>query len=321
MPKAVNMNVRNKFRAQQKADAKRKGLISVRSARAVRKIAQAVVTGVAETKQVSFWSGNSGGVSAPGTWPPSAYAWSVQNQLIQNNATDIHRLIPRVFQGTGETQRTGSSIKTTSLSVRGVVGLNPTLNIQGGVPTAGYPIDITAVVYVLSHVSLKNYKDLSNNNNFFQMLHTGDQGSLDAAGVNVTTQTPTTAFGGQIHSSEMAVSSHYYKLLKKKKFRLVNDGALPPSNQTTTPQNVLVQSTPLLRAKPFSFNLTKHLPANLKYPEINPGLASQPNNIYDPTNTAIFMCVGYYMNDGTVLSQPQSLIGIQYVADLKFKDM
>jgi len=313
--------IRARVAAQKMADRKRKNLVSVAAAKKIRKIAKQVVTGVSETKQVSFWSGNSGGVSAPGTWPPAAYAWSAQNQLIQNNSTDIHRLIPRVFQGTGETQRTGSSIKTTSLSVRGVVGLNPTLNIQGGVPTAGYPIDVTAVVYVLSHVSIKNYKDLSNNNNFFQMLHTGDQGGLDAAGVTVTTQTPTTAFGGQIHSSQMQVSSHYYKLLKKKKFRLINDGALAPSNQTTTPTNVLVQATPLLRAKPFSFNLTKHLPANLKYPEINPGLASQPNNIYDPTNTAIFMCVGYYMNDGTVLAQPQSLVGIQYVADLKFKDM
>ena len=306
--------------AQAIHDAKRKGL-SARQGKAVAKIAKRVVKGQAETKSVSFWSGNAGGVSAPGTWPPSAYAWSVQNQLIQNNSTDIHRLIPRVIVGPGDTQRTGSSVQTVSLKIRGVVGLNPTLNQQQSAPTAGYPVDIVAVVYILSHISLKNYTDLSNNNNFFQMLKTGDQGGLNAAGTLVTTQTPTTAFGGVIHNAEMEVSNEHYRLVKKKTYRLTNDGALPPSNQTTTPTNVLVQNTPLLRARPFSFNLTKHIPKNLKYTEVNPGLATQPNNIYDPTNNALFMCVGFYMSDGTVFAQPQSLVGIQYQAELKYKDM
>jgi len=305
------------FAAARKRVAAKKAVTT----KAVVKIAKKVVKGQAETKQVSFWSGNSGGVSEPGTWPPAAYAWSAQNQFIQNNSSDIHRLVPRVFQGVGESQRTGSSIRPVSLTVRGVVGINPTLNLQGGVPVSGFPMDITAVIYVLSHVSLKNYRDLSNNNVFTQMLHTGDQGTLDAAGVNVSTQMPTTNFGGVIHSSQMAVEKQYYKLIKKKTVRLLNDGQLAPGNQTQTPQNVLVQNTPLLRARPFTFNLTKHIPKNLKYGEINPGLATQPNNIYDPTNTAIFMCVGFYMNDGSVLGSAQSLIGVQYVADLKFKDM
>jgi len=299
----------------------RKASLAKPSVKAVRRIATQVVKSQGETKQVSFWSGNAGGVSALGTWPPAAYAWSAQNQLIANNSSDIHRLIPRVFQGDTETQRNGRTIKPVSLTVRGVVGINPTLNIQGGVPVSGFPMDITAVVYVLSHVSLKNYTDLSNNNNFNQLLQTGDQGNLDAAGREVVTRTSTSQFGGVIHCAQMAVDKAHYKLIKKKTFRLLNDGQLAPGNQTQTPQNVLVQNTPLLRARPFSFNLTKHIPKILKYAEINEGLATQPNNIYDPTNTAIFMCVGFYMNDGSVLNQAQSLIGLQYVADLKYKDM
>lgn len=288
------------------------------AATAVAKIARRVVKGQAETKSVTFWSGPAGGVSAPGTWPPTGYNFSPQNQNIQNNGTDIHRLLPRVFLGTGDTQRTGNTIKPVSLLVKGTVALNPIFWSSGNIPP---PNDLTAVLYVLQHVNLRNYIDLSNNNNFFQMLHTGDQGVLDAAGTALTTQVPTTAFSGFVHHSQMPVSKQYYKLVKKKIFRLTSSGAQPVGGLGPPPP-VAVTVLPMTVKHSFSFELNKAIPKTLKYPEITPSVPTQANNAYDPTNTSLFMCVGFYDTKGVSLgAQGQSLIALQYEATLKYKDM
>jgi hypothetical protein len=257
----------------------------------IRQMVKRVVSGIAETKHVTWYSGdtNNGAFSGNG--------YGNQNSKITSNATDIKRLIPYVAQGISDNQRIGEKIRPVSFIVNGSVRLNDgTINQLD----AQFRDDVVVVMYVLQHVSLKDYGNLVKGNDFTQLLRTGEN--------------TTVPFQGLVAESQMPVEDAYYRLLKKQKIRLRYAGAKPAS-VTGVPQNMYVSNTDSYYAD-FSMNLTKHLPAQLKYPE---GNAPVPT-LNDPTNSSIFLCLGFYNMDGTTTIDGD-IISLQYTAQLKFKDM
>lgn len=255
-----------------------------------------VVKGAAETKEVIWYNGPS---PSNGTFAQASYI--NQNATITNNTTDILRLIPYVAAGTGDNQRIGEKIKPVSLNVKGSVCLlTNSINNQPS-NTAGFQQDFYVVIYILQHVSLKSYKDLAAQNDFTQLLKTGENSTVP--------------YNGHVWESQMPVEDAYYKLLKKKKYRLRYGGMKqttagdPPGNQW------IAMSNPHSWRAEFNISLSKHLPANFKYPEAN----APAGNQNDPTNSSIFMCMGAYQADGTVLNS--TIFQQQYISSLKYKDL
>ena len=253
-----------------------------------------VISRKVETKRAVWYSGltNNGAFSGTG--------YVAHNPLITSNATDILRLIPYVKPGTGNNQRIGDRIVPKSLMVTGALKLSDgTIN---GV-NAEFRDDVVVVLYVLQHKSLKSYSTLTTSNDFLQMLSTGEQ--------------DTTAFDGTLVASQLPVEDSAYRLLAKKKIRLRYAGAIPGS-ATGVPTNAVVSvANAHSYYADFSFNLTKHLPAQFLYRELSPGVAPLPD-ANDPTNSSIFMCCGFYNMDGqSALTQ---LIDIQWSSQLKYKD-
>lgn len=271
-----------------------------------------VVKGVAETKYTMFYEnynpGNSSSRNTLGLYANRGFM--VQNKLITNNNTDIKQLIPFVVQGVSDNQRLGSKISPISLKVHGTIRVSN--QDQSPVPPAttpelGYlksftPLDIKVVIYVLQHVSLKDYENLYASNDFNQLLENGE---------NTTVQ-----FGGQNWHNKLPIAKQYYKLLKKKVVSLRYAGA----------ENALVTSVAYSIANShnyyanFELNLSKHLPANLKYPENNATPATALNT---PTNSSIFMCMGFY--DQKEYSNGQSFANLgqleqTYVSVMTYKD-
>jgi len=266
----------------------------IKSARATGALAQAitkVINRKAETKEVAWY----GGPLYGGTYADAAYV--NHNPIITSNTTDILRLIPKILPGTSDNQRIGERVRPVALQVNGSVRLSDgTIN---GV-NAEFRDDVVVVIYVLQHVSLKDYANLQLSNNFLQLLRTGEN--------------DTAAFSGTVTDSQLPVEDAYYRLLSKKKIRLRYAGAIPGSAEGVPTNAVVSVANAHSYYADFSFNLTKHLPAQLKYPELS---ATTGQN--DPTNSSIFMCMGFYNMDGQpALTQ---LVAIQYTSRLRFKDM
>lgn len=254
-----------------------------------------VIKGSAETKEVLWYSGPT---PSNGTFAQASYI--NQNASIATNATDIQRLIPYVVSGTGDNQRIGEKIKPVALNLKGSVCLF-TNNINPPNNTTGRTQDLYVVIYILQHVTLKSYTALQLSNDFNQLLKTGEN--------------TTVPFNGHVWESQMPVEDAYYKLLKKKKYRLRFYGTQqaqagdPPGNAWVS------QTNPHSYRAEYNISLSKHLPANFKYPESN-----ATSGLNDPTNSSIFMCMGVYQADGSVLNGV-SVIQQQYVTSLKYKDI
>lgn len=269
-----------------------------RAPRATPALTRAITTVInrkAETKRAVWYSG----LTNDGAFANNAYV--AHNPLITSNSTDILRLIPYVKPGTGNNQRIGDRIVPKSLVVNGALKLSDgTIN---GV-NAEFRDDVVVVLYVLQHKTLKSYKSLTASNDFLQMLSTGEQ--------------DTTAFDGTVTASQLPVEDSAYRLLAKKKIRLRYAGAIPGS-ATGVPTNAVVSvANAHSYYADFSFNLSKHLPAQFLYPELSPG-APPAADANDPTNSSIFLCCGFYNMDGqSALTQ---LIDIQWSSQLKYKDM
>jgi len=260
-----------------------------------RGLAKSLIKSAGETKEVAWFSGP---VPSNGTFAQAGYV--NQNAEITSNTTDIQRLIPYIVAGTGDNQRIGERVSPISLNIKGSVSflkgnVNPSDN------TSGRTADIYVVMYFLQHVTLKSYAALTASNDFTQLLKTGEN--------------TTVPFNGHVWESQMPVEDAYYRLLKKKKFRLRFTGTQqatggdPPSNQWVSQSNCHSY-----RAE-YNVNLSKYLPAQFKYPESN-----ATTGVNDPTNSSIFMCMGCYQADGSVLNGV-SLFQQQYVTTLKYKDM
>jgi len=264
----------------------------LRGGKGLVKLIKQVINRGAETKEVAWYGGPLNG----GTFADAAYV--NHNPLITSNATDILRLIPKIAPGTSDNQRIGEKVRPMSLIVNGSVRLSDgTIN---GV-TAEFRDDVVVVMYVLQHIGLKDYTNLTTSNNFLQLLRTGEN--------------DTTAFNGTVTASQMPVEDAYYRLLSKKRIRLRYAGAIPGS-ATGVPTNAVVSvANAHSYYADFNFNLSKHLPKQFKYPE----LSAAAGTLNDPTNSSIFMCLGFYNMDG----QPSltQLVAVQYTARLKFKDI
>lgn len=248
-----------------------------------------------ETKQVAWYNGPT---PSNGTYGQANYI--IQNSTITSNTTDILRLLPYVVQGTGDNQRIGERISPKSLIVQGTVMMN-IANTQRVAGNVGVFTDIYVVIYVLQHVTAKSYTALGTSNDFTQLLRDGEG--------------TTKPFMGHVWDSQMPVEDAYYRLLKKKKYRLryagkgTTQGGDPPGPAWLSPPNTVSYRSE------YKLNLSKYLPKQFKYPDA----AVTATGVNDPTNSSIFMCMGCYQGDGSV--DQSWTFSQQYITQLKYKDM
>lgn len=269
------------------------------SKKTVTKIVNNVINRKAESKMAIWY--NPAVPTIPSVTPGSyaAAGWNDQNQLITVNVADIHRMIPVVTQGSGPNQRNGDRISPKSLVCRGSVAVN----INGPNGTTNDSHDLYAVIYFLQHVTLKNYYNLYANNDFTQLLNTGEDS--------------TAAFQGFQRDKDMPVNSSSYRLLKKKVIPLRWAGV----TQTPVPSTGVssIANSHTYNAQ-YTVNLTKYLPKTLKYPE---STASQGVN--DPTNSSIFMCVGWVdmksVDAANVTPTPVLYLNQTYQSQMTWKDL
>jgi len=224
-----------------------------------------------------------------------------QNQLITNNVPDILKLIPDVAQGNGDNQRTGRIIMPTAASVRCKVMLAPTTTGSTGWASPQISAyDLTFVAYLLQSVSYKTYRSLYVENDFSKMLSDMSGG--------------TTFFDGSFSAANLPVEKGYYRVLAKKRKQLRSSGLF------TAPGGVITQvsnnnSAPLVHE--WTWNLKKHLPKKLIYPEAEVSAASGGN---EPLNSSLFWCVGYYRTDGLGRNGQEIILNQEYTSIMKYKD-
>ena len=255
-----------------------------------------VVKSLSETKEVAWYNGPT---PSNGTYAQANYV--IQNAVITSNTTDILRLIPYVVPGNLDNQRIGERIQPVSLNLKGTVMVNIN-NLPPAAGNIGVTTDIYVVIYILQHVTYKSYTalQLTGGNDFTQLLRTGEN--------------TTVGFNGHVWDSQMPVEDAYYRLLKKKKYRLryagkgTTSGGDPPA-----PAWLSVPNCVSYRAE-YNMNLSKYLPKKLVYPES----ASAPG-ANDPTNSSIFMCMGCYQGDGQI--DNSWTFSQQYVTHMKYKDL
>jgi len=265
-----------------------------------------VIMSKAETKQRQFYQSLKDLTTttrATGAWADRG--WGIQNQFITTNATDILQLIPFIESGVKPNQRLGDKIQPTSLTVHGTVRV--ALNRM----TSFEPTDIKVVIYVLQHVSLKDYNTLYSNNQFLSLLENSENTTVPYLGTNAENKLP--------------VNPKSYRLLKKKIISLRYAGAV--SGTGSPPTNVSVANSHNYFAD-YTLNLSKHLPAQLKFPEdaLN-GTTLDPTIANSPTNSSIFMCMGFYDQNSLTIRPPEGPVVARpwieqyYCSKMSFKDL
>lgn len=275
-----------------------------RLSKPVRRAIKNIVRGEAETKYTNWYQTLNTTGESRATGFLSGSGWAVQNQSITNNELDILRVIPTVIEGTGDFNRIGARIRPVSLKVRGQVRVR--LDLLNS--TATLPTNFTVDLYVIQHRRLKDYTSLYSLNNFAQFLETGEGGTTEYTGISI--------------NSGMRVSQQNYTVLQRKRITLRYAGVVNGVS-ATAPYSVANAHTFYAE---YSLNLTKHLPKVLQYSEaeVN-GSAVDPLTLNAPTNSSIFMCMGYpswtnSMNNGTAGSANNSFLEQTYVSELGFKD-
>jgi len=269
------------------------------------RIAKRVVNSKAETKMVAFYEGPVGQPTPlqNSTGLFSDKALVAHNQFINNNATDILKVIPDVVQGSGDNNREGRYINPVSGQLKIRVMIAPQQpNLTGW--QNDYYYDLTAVCYLLQSVTYKNYRSLYANNDFSKMMDVMDG--------------TTTSFDGTYQCGNLPVEKGYYRVLATKKVYLRSSGA----TGTVPPQIIATQITNNNSHKlvhEWTWNYGKHLPKKLVYPEETEATTLGLN---EPLNSSIFWCIGYYNTDGTVQGTPTPAIRIneEYTSIMKFKD-
>ena len=266
-----------------------------------------MIRGAGETKTVVWYSGGSNPL---GTGDRAGWAWEPHNAAISTNTTDIMRLIPILNTGVGDNERIGDRVNPVSLVVHGNVKFNYVNVVQQQTPANFY-----VVIYVLQHVSLKTYNSLQSvsngatpplligGNDFSQLLKTGEG--------------DTTAFTGLAYQADLPVATEYYRVLSKKIVPLRVSGIIQaPFGGSGGPGLQSFNNNSATVCARYSFNLTKKIPATLKYPEtaVTTGFPG------DPTNASPFMCMGFYQMDADGAVQ-QSWISNEYVSIMNYKDV
>nr|ALE29628.1 coat protein [Lake Sarah-associated circular virus-15] len=292
-----------RVRRQRKRPARKYRQKGVRTKKGVKALVTRVINAKAETKMVAFYGGPIANPSplrnSTGTYADSAP--TSQNQYISVNATDILKVIPDVAPGNADNERTGRYINPTSLQLHCKVGISP-ISTGGSGYQNGWAYDIIAVAYLLQHVEYKTYQALYTNNNFAQLLD--------------VMEGTTVQFNGDFSSANMPVEKGYYRVLGKKKISLRSSGAYNPAAGIL---NTITNNNSHQLSHEWTWNVGKHLPKKLIYPE---GTVSVANGQNEPLNAAPFWAVGYYNVDGTGGSPATAKINIQqqYTAIMKFKD-
>jgi hypothetical protein len=267
-----------------------------------RKEVKRLIKGTAETKRTAWYSSFNDGTSTNrATGKRSDAGTSIQNNIIANNNTDILRLVPNVLQGIDDFCRIGTRITVNSLKLNGMVRVN--IARLGGVSLA--PTDIRVCIYVLQHKQFKDYQTLYNTNDFQKMLDNEEGG--------------TERFNGIPINETMRVSDQYYQVCKKKIITLRYAGV---TSQGGGVNGVLSVANSHNWYASYSMNLTKFLPKVLKYPETSQAPPLAPEFANAPTNSSLFMCMGfvdqYFVSN---FAEPSiSYIQQSYVTNLGFKD-
>jgi len=303
MPKGKSL----KYKKSAKKATKKKSSGVAKSSNLRKRIIN-VLLNQAETKQAMFYQSLNDGTNpdrASGDWFDRG--WAVQNNLIQTNNVDIHQLIPFIESGTEPNQRIGDKITPIGLTVSG------SIRIRLSTLLVNYtPADIKVVMYVLQHVSLKDYNSLYANNDFKSLLENGENTSVPFYGTPIEAKLP--------------VNRKSYRLIKKKVMSLRYAGAV--SNTGNPATNFSVANCHDYYVD-YTMDLTKALPAKLTYPENDVNGVPLPTTVQStPTNSSIFMCLGFYDKEETLIrpdpdSGPTSKPWIQqtYVSRLTWKDL
>jgi len=278
--------------------------LSKPAAKQVTRIAKRVVNSKAETKMVSFFEGPVANPSplqnSTGTFADKALV--AHNQFINNNTTDILKVIPDVVQGMADNNRDGRQIAPVSGKLKIRVLITPEQPAgQGWIN--GYNYDLTAVCYLLQSVTYKTYRALYANNDFGKMFDVMDG--------------TTTSFDGTFQCANLPVEKGYYRVLATKKVYLRSSGASPGGVGVSV--NTVTNNNSHRIQHEWTWDYGKHLPKKLVYPEDNVAIADGLN---EPLNSSIFWCLGYYQTDGTVNGTPTPAIKIaeEYTSIMKFKD-
>lgn len=274
-----------------------------RSKKAIRKLVKGVLKSQSETKMVAFFDGP---VANPAPLTNSTgllndAAPVSHNPEIINNPTDILKLIPDVAQGSGDNERSGKVINPVSANVRCKVMLSPTTTgSTGWASPQATAYDLTFVAYLLQSITFKTYRSLYGSNDFTKMLEVGDG--------------TTTNFDGRFSTANLPVEKGYYRVHKVMRKNLRSSGLF------TAPGGVINQITnnnSHSLCHEWNWNLIKALPKKLVYPEDS---VSAANGGYEPLNSSLFWCVGYYNTDGTPPNLAGINIQIEYTSLMKFKD-
>jgi len=264
-----------------------------------------IVHGQAETKTVAFYqTSNAGNFNARSSGLFSQRGWAVQNNSIANNLGDIHQLIPFLQQGTDDNTRIGQRVTVTRLQVRGAIRVNVAVNITNAQPT-----DLKVFMFVLQHVSLKDYNSLFAQNNFNQLLETNEPTTLTAG---------TVPFTGIPQNAAMSVAKQYYKVCHRREIVLRYAGLQPGTVSAPSIANAHTWYAE------YSLDLTKNIPKILQYPETDASPVSIPSVQHSPTNSSLFMSFGFvdWLNPNNSTIEPtSSQIEQTYVSRLSFKDM
>jgi len=268
--------------------------------KAITKVVKGVLKSQAETKLATFFGGP---VANPSPLRNSTGLFgdaqlTAQNQFITDNTTDILKILPDIPQGTGDNTREGRMINPASCSLRCKVTIAPISTGSTGWNN-GIAYDLTMVAYMLQHVSFKTYTALHAQNDFGQMLDLG-QGS-------------TINFNGSFSAANLPIEKGYYRLLAKKTHRLRSSGLSGVPN----PAPQMVNQNSHTQCYEWTWNVGKHLPKKLIYPEANVTVANGAN---EPLNAAPFWCVGYYNTNGQVSTSPEIFINQEYTTVLRYKD-
>lgn len=266
-----------------------------------------VVRAQAETKEALFYqSYNDGTVTTRATGLYVNRGYARQNDEIINNNTDILQLIPFVAQGTADNQRLGDQITPVGLIVKGAVRVRyPSLHPA---TTAYQATNIKVCLFVLQHVSLKDYGNLYTSNKFDQLLENGEQA--------------TNRFYGNSTSIRQSIAKQYYRVLKRKVITLRYAGSDLVGTAGSLPGPTSMNSIANSHTwyADYTLNLSKSLPKTLKYPENSTPAVT----VNEPTNSSIFMCMGYYrMDESPDLTDVATNSDIEqtYISHLTWKDM
>jgi len=229
---------------------------------------QKMVLGEAEKKTVYHYNSfNDGTVTTRATGAYVNRGWAIQNQGIRTNNTDILQLIPYCDEGTDVNQRIGRKIDPVKLSLAGSVRVS--LARLNGSPTL--LTNLKVYLFIVQHVQIKDYYTLYGQNDFSQFLYNGEG--------------KTVYFDGEEQNTAQQVNSSVYKILKRVCIPLKFAGN--PSGST-----VGIPNSHVWKAN-YQLDLTKYLPAKLLYPLNTVGGPLPPEQAGAPTNSSIFMCMGF----------------------------